>query len=199
MSPPENPSPPAIYMPFPSLAEWGVGEFNSEDFEHYARLLADSKESAGSQARAAAIETAQRYAAVDTNAIEGLYTVDRGFTRTVATQAAAWEAMMAARGPHVRPAFDDALNAYEYVLDAATKKVEISSAAEVSSSGAGVAVYIETGWVTGRFLARRCDRFRQLRPWTKRIRDRIRRWCGRNRPRGGLSLGILFCLADHRF
>ncbi len=33
---------------------------------------------------------------------------------------------MDARGAHVRPAFDDALNAYEFVLDAATMSVEIT-------------------------------------------------------------------------
>jgi Fic family protein len=33
---------------------------------------------------------------------------------------------MDARGPHVRPAFDDALNAYDYVLDGATRSIELT-------------------------------------------------------------------------
>ncbi|MEZ0050816.1 Fic family protein [Mycobacterium sp. MAA66] len=121
-----EPAESAIYVPFPSFAQWRLNDLSTEDFDNYAKLLADAKRSAAELVLAAAMEAAQRYAAVDTNAIEGIYEVDRGFTRTVATQAAAWEAMMAARGPHVRPAFDDALNGYEYVLDAATQKVEIT-------------------------------------------------------------------------
>jgi Fic family protein len=115
-----------IYKPFPSFGEWDLSGFDASDFDRYAGLLAAAKKSATPAALDAAMTATARYAAVDTNAIEGLYSVDRGFTRTVATQAAAWEAVMAARGPRVRPAFDDALGAYEYVLDAATESVEIS-------------------------------------------------------------------------
>ncbi len=119
-------SEPGIYTPFPSFDEWNLEGLATEDFDSYAELLAQAKLSADRTVLEGAMESARRYAAVDTNAIEGLYEVDRGFTRTVATQAAAWEAMMEARGPHVRPAFDDALNGYEYVLDAATESVDLS-------------------------------------------------------------------------
>lgn len=101
-------------------------DLETTDFDQYAGLLTRAKLAAEPSVLRAAMEAARRYAAVDTNAIEGIYEVDRGFTRTVATQAAAWEAMMAARGPHVRPAFDDAMEGYEYVLDAATGNVEIT-------------------------------------------------------------------------
>ena len=114
------------YSPIPSFADWVSESVDTTDFDRYAKIFAQTKASSTDDMLATAMETARRYAAVDTNAIEGIYEVDRGFTRTVATQAAAWEAIMAARGPHVRPAFDDALNGYEYVLDAATQKVEIT-------------------------------------------------------------------------
>lgn len=116
----------AVYAPFPAFADWVSEGLETEDLDRYANLLAEAKAGANQVVLASALEAAQRYAAVDTNAIEGIYEVDRGFTRTVATQAAAWEAMMDARGAHVRPAFDDALNGYEYVLDAATGQVEIT-------------------------------------------------------------------------
>jgi Fic family protein len=115
-----------VYRPFPSFVEWEIGGLDTSDFERYSAMLAATKESVEPATLQAAMTTAQRYAAVDTNAIEGLYEVDRGFTRTIATQAAAWESVMDARGPHVRPAFDDALNAYGYVLDAATRSVELT-------------------------------------------------------------------------
>lgn len=117
---------PAIYKPFPNLLDWFAGEFDASGFDKYAHLLAQSRAKATPEALDAALSAATRYAAVDTGAIEGLYTVDRGFTRTVATQSAAWESALESRGQHVREAFEDALSAYEYVLDAATSSVQIS-------------------------------------------------------------------------
>lgn len=114
------------YRPFPSFGDWDVSAFEASDFERYARLLKETMAFATPEALEAAMTAATRYAAVDTGAIEGLYSVDRGFTRTVATQAASWEVVMEARGSHVRPAFDDAMSAYEYVLDAATRAVDVS-------------------------------------------------------------------------
>lgn len=116
----------ASYSPFPTFASWGLQGFDTSDFERYSQLLQSAKSKATPDALDAAMTAATRYAAVDTGAIEGLYSVDRGFTRTIATQAAAWEVVMQSRGEHVRPAFEDALSAYEYVLDAATREVEVS-------------------------------------------------------------------------
>jgi len=126
MTGPESVESTGFYRPFPAFTEWNLGSFDTADFERYAELLAAAKESAAPEALESAMTAAMRYAAVDTGAIEGLYTVDRGFTRTIATQAAAWEAVMESRGVHVRPAFEDALSGYEYVLDAATKTVVVS-------------------------------------------------------------------------
>ncbi|MHD0299756.1 Fic family protein [Rhodococcus qingshengii] len=118
--------PNGIYKPFPAFTEWGLESFDTADFTRYAELLSVAKKSSTPENLEAAMTAAKRYAAVDTGAIEGLYAVDRGFTRTIATQAAAWEAVMESRGAHVRPAFDDALSGYEYVLDAATQTVGIT-------------------------------------------------------------------------
>ena len=67
-----------------------------------------------------ALEAARRAAAVDTNAIEGVFATDRGFTRTVAAKAEAWEQAMEMKGKHVRPAFEDTLAGFEMVLDLMT-------------------------------------------------------------------------------
>ena len=116
----------SAYVPFPAFADWDVGPFDFTDFDRYRRLLEAAKDSASPEVLEHALTTATRYAAVDTGAIEGLYPTDRGFTRTVATQSAAWEAAVESRGAHVRLAFEDALRAYEYVLDVATKSVALS-------------------------------------------------------------------------
>lgn len=74
----------------------------------------------------AAVEVATRYAAVDTGAIEGLYTTSRGFTRTIAEQTATWEAALRQHGEEVERSIADALNAYEMVLDLATGRRPIT-------------------------------------------------------------------------
>lgn len=69
-----------------------------------------------------------RAAAVDTAAIEGLYAVDRGFTISVAMQAAAWQAAFDERGANARSMFEAQLRASELVLDAATRQLPVTEA-----------------------------------------------------------------------
>ncbi|NOJ59744.1 Fic family protein [Arthrobacter sp. 260] len=116
----------AVYRPIPTYSEWYPGEFRSEAFDRYRDLLQHAKDGASASTLESAVLAATRSAAIDTGAIEGLYSVDRGFTRTIATQSASWEVAMASRGDHVRRAFEDALNAYEFVLDAATQSVIVT-------------------------------------------------------------------------
>ena len=66
---------------------------------------------------------------MDTGAIEGLYETDRGFTFTVATMAADWEAVLDSKGPQVRQLYAAQLRAYDYVVDLATQSEPISEAA----------------------------------------------------------------------
>ena len=115
-----------FYRPIPDFIDWFDGIVDSSVADRYADLLAASRSGATEQQLSAALDVATRYAAVDTGAIEGLYTVDRGFTRTIATQAAAWEATLEQKGARAVGAINDALGAYEYVLDASTRAVEIS-------------------------------------------------------------------------
>jgi len=108
-----------VYRPFPAFDEWG-GDFDSSLVDRYFRLLKAARDTATPEKLQAALMVAMRSAAVDTGAIEGLYTTDRGFTKTVATQALAWELKADEKGPHVRRAIEDALAGYEMVLDAVT-------------------------------------------------------------------------------
>ncbi len=110
------------YQPFPAFADWQA-DFDSAVVDRYAQRLHDAKEASTQERLDAALTEAMRSAAVDTGAIEGLYTTDRGFTRTVATQAAAWEMVADEKGAHVRRAIEDAVAGYELVLDAVTASV----------------------------------------------------------------------------
>ncbi|MCL2848988.1 MAG: Fic family protein [Micrococcales bacterium] len=107
------------YRPFPSFAQWRP-ELDLSLVDRYAARMHAAKQGASSQSLDAALTVVLRSAAVDTGAIEGLYTTDRGFTRTVATQAAAWELAADEKGAHVRQAIADAIAGYEQVMDAVT-------------------------------------------------------------------------------
>jgi Fic family protein len=120
------------YRPFPSFAAWAELEINDAVYDPYADLLASARAGAAPTAMTAAVDRATRFAAIDTGAIEGLYEVDRGFTRTVATEAAAWAALATTRGDQVKNAIYDALDAYELVLDLATRSERLT---EVSIRG----------------------------------------------------------------
>jgi Fic family protein len=113
------------YRSFPPFSAWAHTAIDKARWERYAQIMTErGKVSPDVLQKAQQIVT--RAAAIDTGAIEGLYEVDRGFTFTVATEAAIWEAAADARGPHVRPMFEAQLAAYEYVLDLATKRAPIT-------------------------------------------------------------------------
>lgn len=114
------------YQPFPSFDDWKQIEVSLLDVIESSRHFSDLKDSTDRSALDATLERAKRAAAVDTNAIEGIFQTDRGFTHTVATQVGAWEQQMAMKGKHVKPAFDDTLEGFEYVLDAVTGRTPIS-------------------------------------------------------------------------
>jgi Fic family protein len=119
----------SAYKRFPSFEDWASG--TTVDSERWTRYNQGLKER-GEQLPAGlkkALNVAKRTAAIDTGAIEGLYDVDRGFTYSVAVEAAAWEASMAAKGKDVRPLFEAQLHAYDFVLDLATRAEPISEAA----------------------------------------------------------------------
>jgi Fic family protein len=97
-------------------------------------------------------EIVTRAAAIDTGALEHLYEVDRGFTFTIATQAAAWEATLNAKGPDVRALIESQMEAYEMVLDFATLKQPIAEAwirelhSEICKSQSTYSALTEIGW-----------------------------------------------------
>jgi Fic family protein len=109
----------SLYKSFPSFVEWARCSVDNTRWNRYAKLIGTRGEMSKELLRQAQ-EVARRAAAIDTGAIEGLYEVDRGFTFTVATQAFTWEAALDAKGADVRSLIESQLDAYDYVIDAAT-------------------------------------------------------------------------------
>ena len=114
------------YQPFPAFADWSA-PFDPALVDQYAERLTNVRKTATPEAQARALEVATRYAAVDTGAIEGLYTTDRGFTTTIATQSEHWQRALDQRGEQVKRSIQDALDGYEYVLDAVTGRQPITA------------------------------------------------------------------------
>ncbi|MBI5216009.1 MAG: Fic family protein [Ignavibacteriae bacterium] len=117
----------ASYKSFPSFNEWATCFVNNERWEKYSTIL-KRKDEISAEMLGRAQEIVKRAAAIDTGAIEGLYEVDRGFTFTVATQAAMWESLLESKGQNVKALFQSQLEAYDYVLDFATKRTPIAEA-----------------------------------------------------------------------
>ncbi len=118
-----------LYKPPPGFADWTPTPAFSEDvLAQYAAALESERQAATPEAFNRIIRTALRAAAVDTGAIEGLYEVDRGFTYTIAAEEAAWEAALDEKGPDAKALIEAQLSAYELILDAATRELEITEA-----------------------------------------------------------------------
>src|SRR6185295_4972666 len=119
----------SLYQGFPDFSDWPAPtEDDLQLWDRFASRLEEMRENVTPEALQNAVEVAVRAAAMDTGAIEGLYTVDRGFTMTVATQAIAWEHALDEKGGEVRELFEAQLAAYELVIDAVTRKLPISEA-----------------------------------------------------------------------
>lgn len=114
----------AAYVPFPTFAEWSDQANGHGAFE---RLAAEFRRF-GAEQRARYSRESTRFAAVDTNAIEGVFRSDRGFTYSVAKQAHGWESAMEERGVHVRPSFEAAMDGYNLALDVATGRWPLTEA-----------------------------------------------------------------------
>src|SRR5713226_8758928 len=118
----------AAYQPFPSFAEWSPrSSIDTTRWDRYTAELTQRRENSPALL-SKALEIVKRAAAVDTGAIEGLYETDRGFTFTVAMQAAHWEAALEQKGPKVKALIESQLQAYDYILDFATQAVPIAEA-----------------------------------------------------------------------
>lgn len=119
----------SAYKPSPPFSEWA--SHTSVDTTRWDRYKAEieARPEQTSAALKRAREVVKRAAAIDTGAIEGLYEVDRGFTFTIAFEAAAWELELAKKGENVRSLFEAQLHAYDYVLDLATNAEPITEAA----------------------------------------------------------------------
>ena len=109
----------AAYESILPFDEW-VGEALTFDaWDDAARTLAARRRSASPEAVADALRERLRAAAVETGAIEGLYSTDRGFTMSVAQQTISMDQAEVEKGAAFRRTFEAQLEGYELALDVA--------------------------------------------------------------------------------
>ncbi|MCG7417329.1 Fic family protein [Microbacterium sp. ACRRU] len=108
------------YEPFPPFEHWLSAPFDSSAFDRFVSQLDDLRASTQPAMLEDAVRIATKWAAINTGAIEGLFQVDRGFTYSVAVSSAAWENIHAVKGEFAAASIEDAVRAYDFVLDAAT-------------------------------------------------------------------------------
>ena len=113
------------YRPFRSFSEWHHMRVDEAHWASMKERVANltSKEAPLLER---ALRIARRAAAVETGAIEELYKSDRGVTMTIATEAASWQSALEGTGQ--RQLIHDQLDAYEGLLDLATKKMPFTEA-----------------------------------------------------------------------
>ncbi|MEW6271436.1 MAG: Fic family protein [Thermodesulfobacteriota bacterium] len=116
----------AEYRGFPDFEKWVSRGVDLAAWQSALEAFESEKRHASRESLQRALDFALRAAAIDTGAIEGLYQVDRGFTFSIAAQAASWQSDLDEKGPHVRRLFEAQLAGLELVIDAVTSAAQIS-------------------------------------------------------------------------
>lgn len=116
------------YVPFPAFGDWVPAQADLSTFDKFADQLRLTREESTAAALKDAVDKATRWAAINTGAIEGLYEVDRGFTYTFAVSAAAWNDIHKLKGTDAANSMQDAIKAYDFVLDAVTESRPVTEA-----------------------------------------------------------------------
>ncbi|ROS23253.1 Fic family protein [Rathayibacter sp. PhB127] len=114
------------YEPFPSFPEWEGRRADVHLVNDFSEMLTADRAESSPELWSRMLDITNKWAAVDTGAIENLYEVDRGFTYTVAATTVAWARIPQEKGEAVARVIADQLAGYEHVLDAATANVPIS-------------------------------------------------------------------------
>jgi len=117
----------ARYVKFPSFSKWKAVSLNTELWDDFVADVSELRKS-GSNQLDRALKLVTRAAAIETGIIENLYEDERGFTFTIAAEAASWEAALEARGKKTENLIRSQLVAYDYVMDFVTAKRPIVEA-----------------------------------------------------------------------
>lgn len=118
-----------LYRGFQPFEDWVASSVDLSLWDEARARLIDARKEASGETFDALLQEVLRQAAIDTGAIEQLYTTDRGFTVTVAGMATKWEAEIAAQKGHdVARMVVGHKHAYDLALDVVTMSTPLSEA-----------------------------------------------------------------------
>lgn len=132
----------ASYTSIRNFVDWVPEKIDVAAWDEAAESLSAWRGEADPVVVDAALAERLRAAAVDTGAIEGLYTTDRGFTLSVAQQSISLDQAEVEKGADFRRNFEAQLEGFELALDVATAATPMSEALirrlhEVTCAGQG--------------------------------------------------------------
>jgi Fic family protein len=113
------------YRPFAPFENWASFQVKNQKWTKFQNRLSQLRESSPQKLKEA-LNLVTRAAAIETGALESLYEIDRGFTLTVAAGLATWEAALEAKGERAKNLIQSQLDAYDLVLDFATKNRDVA-------------------------------------------------------------------------
>lgn len=116
------------YVPPEPASAWRAAGVVEQSAEAELKSRSEALKSDDSVVHDRAIRLVSRVAAIETGAIEQLYTTNRGITFTVATEAAMVSAAFAQASADTHQLIESQLTAYEHVLDFATGNRPIAQA-----------------------------------------------------------------------
>jgi len=119
----------AAYEPFASFSEWASEPVALGSWDDAAAHLASVRAAASVVEVTTRLEEVLRGAAVDTGAIEGLYSADRGFTRSVARNKISLDQAEVEAGLGFRRSFEAQLAGFELALQLAIGDEVVTEAA----------------------------------------------------------------------
>lgn len=119
----------AAYRPFAPFSEWAAEPVGLGSWDDAAARLAEVRERTPVEAVRSALDEVLRAAAVDTGAIEGLYTADRGFTLSVARNVISLDQAEVEAGLGFRRSFEAQRAGFQRALQLATGDEVLSEAA----------------------------------------------------------------------
>ncbi|MDX8146402.1 Fic family protein [Lentzea sp. BCCO 10_0061] len=114
-----------VYRPIPSIEDFpAIG--TDYAIEHYERVLQSASKAASSEIVEDVICKLGREAAAETGAIEGLYELRPGDTRTIVSERPDWEEVFQRQNEIALAMFEAQRDSYEYIREQAHEDFEIS-------------------------------------------------------------------------
>jgi Fic family protein len=117
----------AEYVPFSPFSKWLKLRVDEHRWSRYSRGP-ETLSQVSREVLDRAYRIVHRSAAIDTGAIEGLYSMDRGVTYAIAAETAMWEAVLKEKGEPARSLIEAQIAAYDFILDFVTRAVPIAEA-----------------------------------------------------------------------